>query len=204
MEAITTHGGTNALQLTTLDVWNCKKLRSLPEQIDLPALCRLYLNELPELTSLPPRCLPSSLQTLEVDVGMLSSMSKHELGFLFQRLTSLFRLSITGFGEEDVVNTLLKECLLPTSLQYLSLRNLYDLKLLEGKGLQHLTSLTELAIWNCKSLESLLEDQLPSSLELLEISSCPLLEARYQSRKGKHWSKIAHIPAIKINGKVII
>ncbi|XP_028221777.1 putative disease resistance RPP13-like protein 1 isoform X1 [Glycine soja] len=204
MEAITTHGGTNALQLTTLAVGNCKKLRSLPEQIDLPALCWLFLNGLPELTSLPPRCLPSSLQTLEVEVGMLSSMSKHELGFLFQRLTSLFRLSITGFGEEDVVNTLLKECLLPTSLQYLSLRHLDDLKLLEGKGLQHLTSLTELAIWHCKSLESLPEDQLPSSLELLEIGSCPLLEARYQSRKGKHWSKIAHIPAIKINVEVII
>ncbi|KAG4958844.1 hypothetical protein JHK87_035477 [Glycine soja] len=186
MEAITTRGGMNAFKLSHLNVTDCKKLRSLPEQIDLPALQALHFYELPELTSLPPRCLPSSLQSLSVNV----SYSNASL------LCLIFFIS--GFGEEDVVNTLLKEQLLPSSLQHLHLR------LLEGKGLQHLTSLTRLDIIRCESLESLPEDQLPTSLELLKISCCPLLEARYQSRKGKHWSKIAHIPAIKTNDEVII
>nr|KYP60491.1 Putative disease resistance RPP13-like protein 1 [Cajanus cajan] len=172
-------------------------------------------------------------------------------GFLFQRLTSLSSLSIEGGGEADVVNILLKEPLLPTSLQRLylegldglkclgmegkglqhltSLRSLVlnylvelkswegnglqhltslqslglcgldKLKLWEGNGLQHLTSLLKLHITFCGSLESLPEDHLPSSLELLTIYRCPLLEERYQNQKGKYWYKIAHIPAIQIN-----
>ncbi|TKY46669.1 putative disease resistance RPP13 protein 1 [Spatholobus suberectus] len=104
----------------------------------------------------------------------------------------------------NLVNTLLKEQLLPTSLKFLGLQSFNGLKLLEGKGFQHLTYLQELQIFNCQSLESLPEDQLPSSVEFLRIDGCPLLEARYQNQKGKHWSKIAHIPAIKINNEFII
>nr|KYP51320.1 Putative disease resistance RPP13-like protein 1 [Cajanus cajan] len=80
----------------------------------------------------------------------------------------------------------------------------YELKSWEGNGLQHLTSLRMLRIDGCGSLESLPEDHLPSSLELLEIYRCPLLEERYQNQKGKYWSKIAHIPAIEIKDEVII
>ncbi|XP_020215598.1 uncharacterized protein LOC109799444 [Cajanus cajan] len=204
LEAITTQGGWVALKLTNFYINECEKLSSLPEQIVLPVLKHSYLKGLPQLLSISPSCLPSSLESLVVDIGILSSISKHELGSLFQCLTSLSRLDFVGLRGEDLLNTLLKERLLPTSLQDLMLWSFDDLKLLEGKGLQHLTSLRELHFWNCGSLESLPEDQLPPSLELLEIDSCPLLEARYQSQKGKYWSKIAHIPAIKINGEVII
>ncbi|KAJ1384121.1 Virus X resistance protein-like, coiled-coil domain [Sesbania bispinosa] len=203
MQAITTHGGGVAPKLVDFNVTNCEKLKSLPEQSDLPALEHLGLSGLPEL-ALSPSCLPSNLQSLSLDLGMLSSMSKHELGFQFQRLASLSHLYALGFGDQDLINTLLKERLLPTSLVFIGLYNFGGLKLLEGKGLQHLTSLKQLHIKECPSLVSLPEDQLPSSLAVLNVENCPLLEARYQIRKGKHWSKIARIPAIKINEEVII
>ncbi|KAK7401009.1 hypothetical protein VNO78_12319 [Psophocarpus tetragonolobus] len=198
IEAITTQGGTTSLKLVSLYVCDCEKLESFPEYVDLPALQRLYLLGLPKLASLSPRYLPSSLESLDLNVGMLSCMPKHELRFLFQRLTSLSRLTINGFGNGDVFNTLLKESLLPTSLLSLEISMCDGLTCLclEGKWLQHLSSLTQLRIENCERLESLPEDQLPSSLEVLEIYKCPLLEARYEDQKGRHWSKIAHISTV--------
>ncbi|KAG4909271.1 hypothetical protein JHK87_055387 [Glycine soja] len=117
-------------------------------------------------------------------------MSRQELGLLFQHLTSLSHLLVKGLrNDEDLINTLLKE---------------HGLKLLDGKGLQNLTSLQMLHMYNCPSFESSPEDQLPSSLVILSLRKCPLLEARYRGQNGKYWSKIAHIPAIQINEKVII
>ncbi|KAK7392754.1 hypothetical protein VNO78_21201 [Psophocarpus tetragonolobus] len=176
--------------LRKLILRNIPSLVSFPahEQIDLPSLTLWRLEKVPKIASFSLNCLPSSLKQLIVDVGILSFMTKRELGLLFQHLTFLSYLDIRGFGgEEDLVNTLLKERLLPTSLQNLFLRSFDDLKMLEGKGLQHLTSLQNLHIQECASLESLKEDQLPSSLELLSLYKCPLLEARYQNQKGKYW-----------------
>ncbi|KAK7400988.1 hypothetical protein VNO78_12297 [Psophocarpus tetragonolobus] len=205
IEAITTQGGTTSLKLVSLHVYDCEKLESFPEYVDLPALQRLYLLGLPKLASLSPRYLPSSLESLDLNVGMLSCMPKHELRFLFQRLTSLSCLTINGFGNGDVFNTLLKESLLPTSLLSLEISMCDGLTCLclEGKWLQHLSSLTQLRIENCERLESLPEDQLPSSLEVLKIYKCPLLEARYEDQKGRHWSKIAHIPVIFMKRVII-
>jgi hypothetical protein len=44
----------------------------------------------------------------------------------------------------------------------------------------------------------------PSSLKVLSICRCPLLKARYATRRRGHVSKIAHIPVLKINYEVII
>ncbi|KHN11852.1 Putative disease resistance RPP13-like protein 1 [Glycine soja] len=204
LEAITTQGGGAAPKLVDFIVTDCDKLRSLPDQIDLPSLEHLDLSGLPKLASLSPRCFPSSLRSLFVDVGILSSMSKQEIGLVFQCLTSLTHLLFKGLSDEDLINTLLKEQLLPISLKILFLHSFDGLKLLEGKGLQNLTSLQQLYMYNCPSFESLPEDHLPPSLAVLSMRECPLLEARYRSQNGKYWSKIAHIPAIKINEKVII
>ncbi|KHN37956.1 hypothetical protein glysoja_042602 [Glycine soja] len=111
------------------------------EQIDLPLLKVLSLSGLPQLALFSPSFLPSGLEALVAEAAMLSSMYKHELGLLFQCLTPLTHLALCGLGEEDLLNTLLKELILPTSLWVLTLWCFNGLKLLEGKGLQHLTSL---------------------------------------------------------------
>ncbi|XP_027345071.1 putative disease resistance RPP13-like protein 1 [Abrus precatorius] len=201
LKAITNKGGRASPNLLNrFTVLKCKKLRSLPEEMDLPALQHLQLTDLPELASLSPRWLPSSLGFLGVDVGIL----KQDSALQFQRLTSLSHLYLHGLRDEEVVNTLLREPSLPTSLTSLWLLYFDGLRWLEGKGLQHLISLRELGFYRCGGLESLPEDQLPSPLEILSIWRCPLLEVRYGNEKGKHFSKIAHIPAIKIDHQVII
>ena len=137
LEAITIQGGGDAPNLSHFFVSGCEKLSSLPEQITLHALEYFILIDVPQLVSFAARCLPSSLKTLRVDVGVLLCVSKDELGLLFQRLTSLSFLELhKGCGEEeDVVNTLLKKQLLPTSLTRLYLDDFTDIKLLEGKEL---------------------------------------------------------------------
>jgi leucine-rich repeat protein SHOC2 len=78
------------------------------------------------------------------------------------------------------------------------------LKCLDGKWLQHLTSLENLEIAYGRKLESLPEEGLPSSLSVLTIKWCPLLEANCNSNGGKEWPKIAHIPCLIITRQVII
>jgi len=64
------------------------------------------------------------------------------------------------------------------------------------------SSLKSLQFDRCEKLQSLPEDSLPDSLEELTIVRCPLLEERY--KRKEHWSKIAHIPVIRINDEVTI
>jgi hypothetical protein len=130
------------------------------------------------------------------------------------------------FGKgDDIFNTLMKEWLLPISLVSLYIRYLSETKSFDGNGLRHLSSLQHLCFWDCKQLQSLPEnclpsslkslglhdceklkslpeDSLPDSLKELRISRCPLLEERY--KRKEHWSKIAHIPVIDINYQVTI
>ena len=97
-----------------------------------------------------------------------------------------------------------KAPLLPNSLVSLHICNLDDVKCLNGKWLQHLTSLEYLEILWCPILESLPEEGLPFSISALRIFDCPLLEASWQRKGGKEWHKIAHIPCKIINHQVII
>ena len=73
-----------------------------------------------------------------------------------------------------------------------------NLKSLNGKAFQHLSSLKILSIQGCKNLDCLLEDVLPTSLCELRTSECRLLKERYGNEKGEGRAKIAHIPNISI------
>jgi hypothetical protein len=99
------------------------------------------------------------------------------------------------------------------SFEGIGLRHLSYLETLRFRCISRLEYLTEatlpsalksLKFENCPRLESLPEDRLPSSLKLLSIKECPLLEDRYGNERGEHWSNIAHIPVVKINGHVTI
>jgi len=89
---------------------------------------------------------------------------------------------------------------LPSSLKSLKISDCEKLESLPENCLP--SSLEILAVWFCKKLESLPEESLSDSLKLLYIWDCPVLKERYKSEE--HWSKIAHIPVIQINGEVTI
>jgi hypothetical protein len=112
-------------------------------------------------------------------------------------------LEITG----ERVNALMKTKvpLLPVSLVSLVIYDLDDIECLDGKLLHHLTSLQHFEIVDAPKLKSLPKGgMLPSSLKVMNIKMCPLLEARLQRKHGrKEWRKISHIPSIIINTKMI-
>ncbi|AES69651.2 putative P-loop containing nucleoside triphosphate hydrolase, leucine-rich repeat domain, L [Medicago truncatula] len=185
----------------------------------LAALERLTL-DWPELSFCEGVCLPPKLQSIMIQ-SKRTALPVTEWGL--QYLTALSNLGI-GKGD-DIVNTLMKESLLPVSLVSLEIHHLSEMKSFDGNGLRHLSSLQHLVFFECRQLESLPEnclpsslksltfygceklkslpeDSLPDSLKELDIYDCPLLEERY--KRKEHCSKIAHIPVIKINDQVTI
>ncbi|KAJ9685850.1 hypothetical protein PVL29_017786 [Vitis rotundifolia] len=191
------------IQLPALDsmrheIWNCSKLRILRLLAHThSSLQKLCLQGCPELL-LHREGLPSNLRELEIRrCNQLTSQVDWDL----QRLTSLTHLVIEGGCEG--VELFPKECLLPSSLTCLSINSLPNLKSLDSKGLQQLTSLQRLyivdcpelqfstgsvlqrlislkvlQIWSCGRLQSLTEAGLHhlTTLESLSISSCPRLQ----------------------------
>jgi hypothetical protein len=158
--------------LQSLKVSNCDTFRSLPQQMDtLTALesLSLELQLLPfyEGSRLPPKLRLIYIESLRTTPPVT--------GWGLNNLTALSDLHIGGDG---IVNTLLKEQLLPISLV--------------------------LELDDCRRLGSLPKDGLPSSLKQLSISHCRLLKARYENQGGVHWSNIAHIPVIEVNDELTI
>ncbi|KAI5310988.1 hypothetical protein L3X38_026277 [Prunus dulcis] len=98
-----------------------------------------------------------------------------------QGLVSLEKFTIGGKGSHEILETLLKQQLLPTTLQRLQISELSSLKSLDGKGLKNITSLS-----------------------FLSISNCSALEKTYENKTGDDWAAISHIPCIKINDEVIM
>ena len=212
--------------LQSLNISGCGILRSLSERIHtLTTLQSLHIYNSPNLLPFGQGGLPPNLRTFVI-TGCGRQWSDGITDCGLQRLTSLSYIRIDN---GDVVKYLLKEQMLPSSLTSLLFSNVSDTKLFDENGfrllasletlliedcerleclpedgLQHLTSLKRLYIRRCERLESLAKHTLPPSLFLLSIEKCPLLEARYQSERGKHWSEISHIPVIEINDKVII
>ncbi|CAL8113897.1 unnamed protein product [Prunus armeniaca] len=67
------------------------------------------------------------------------------------------------------------------------------------EGMGRLISLQRLHISKCPNLASLPEGlRCLASLKRLTIENCPILKQRCQKETGEDWSKIAHIPDIRI------
>ncbi|CAN6697170.1 unnamed protein product [Malus baccata var. baccata] len=195
------HGGLPIPNLARFTVGGCENLKLLPDRMHtLTALRDLWISGIPNVESFAEGGLPPNLQSFGISGCEKLRPSVEYWGS--QRLVSLRTFEISG--SEDVLETVLKEQLLPTTLHTLKISGMKSLKSLEGKGIQHLTFLQELEIRWCDSLEFLPKEGLPAWLRCLRIMSSSSLEKRCQEKTGEEWSKIAHIPCIQIGDQVII
>lgn len=188
-------GGSNPpSNLRELDLHRCLNLESFPERMhsSLPSLVRLSLSNCPELHSFPIR----GLKLKAFSVTNCKQLIRNRKQWDLQSLHSLLSFTIAMCDE---VESFPEEMLLPSSLTTLEIRHLSNLKSLDHKGLQHLTSLRELQIWHCPNLQSLPEEGLPSSLSSLFIFKCNLLKERCKRPNGEDWLKVSHIPYLYIS-----
>jgi len=189
-------GGLPAPVLEVLHLEGCSNLKLLPESMHslLPSLTYLGISGCSEVELCPEGGFPSTLQSL-----WIWNCNKLIAGRMQWGLQTLPSLSHFEIGMDENVESFPEEMLLPSSLTSLTIYSLEHLKYLDYKGLQHLTSLTELAIFRCPMLESMPEEGLPSSLSSLVINNCPMLGESCEREKGKDWPKISHIPEIRIS-----
>ncbi|XP_052117519.1 putative disease resistance protein At3g14460 [Arachis duranensis] len=132
--------------LSYFEVDKCDKINSLPEPINnLSGLQTLYICDVPNLESIAEEGLPINLRTLVVgnEEGVYSNTDITKWGL--DRLTSLSELSIRG---EYLVKKLMEiqVPLLPNSLRMLEIEGAREIQDLDGKWLQHLTSLKSLEL----------------------------------------------------------
>ncbi|KAH1064630.1 hypothetical protein J1N35_029617 [Gossypium stocksii] len=220
--------GLAVTNLTRLVLVGCESLKSLPEQMQsvFPSLELLGIDYCPEIEWVPKEGLPSRLK--QIRIGRSDKLIE---SLIRKREWSLHTLpSLTSFYisySEVEMECFPDEHLLPSSLTSLRISNLPNLKSLEYKGFQHLTSLCNLyisdcpnlqfmppnmlphslsylSIYNCPKLQSMPPNVLPPSLSHLKIQGCPLLKDHCEKDKGKDWSNISHIPVIEIDGQIIV
>ncbi|GKV29461.1 hypothetical protein SLEP1_g38387 [Rubroshorea leprosula] len=207
--------------LTSLRIWRCDDLISLPQGLNkLPHLRTLGIFNCYNLTSLSEDLKElRSLITLRV---LWCRQLRSFPGEILGCLTSLKRLGIGHFSEELEEFPGLSS--IHDGLEALDLFGWDKLSQLPDQ-IQHLTALKELTIVSFKQVVALPEwvgnfsslqclriyscdnmKQLPSTaaigrlskLQELSISRCPELKERCAKKRGCEWSKISHIPQIRI------
>ncbi|KAL3324589.1 hypothetical protein AABB24_038627 [Solanum stoloniferum] len=194
-------GGT---QITCLNIWDCSKLKWLPERMQelLPSLKKLELWYCSEIESFPEGGLTLNLQQLVImDCTKLVNGRKEWL------LPRLRELMIRNDGSDEEI----EHWELPSSITTLSI---YKLKTLSSQDLKCLTSLQILSTSYLPQIQSMLEEGwLPSSLselylcyhdelhslhlwqltslQSLHISGCPNLRSLSESALPSSLSELA-------------
>ncbi|KAG4177532.1 hypothetical protein ERO13_A11G312884v2 [Gossypium hirsutum] len=169
--------GLPTTNLRELMIANCEYFGSLPKCINnFTSLRDLELRECSADISFPEEGFPTNLTSLTISNAPKIYTSLVEWGF--NRLTSLQELKIKGEGCSGVVSFPEEaiRMMLPPSLTYIIIRRFENLEFMCSKGLQHLTSLQQLGIYDCPKLASLPEKDMLLSLQHLRIARCPLLE----------------------------
>ncbi|TQD83025.1 hypothetical protein C1H46_031401 [Malus baccata] len=186
--------------LQKLHVYDCKKLRRLPDGIDtLPLLEKMTIRECPRLEFIPMTHGMASLRKLHIDsCGGLSGLPSG-----LQYCTSLQALSIMGCGNLTVIPVTHDL----SSLRTLKIGDCEGLSCLPS-GLEHFSSLQELSVWNCPIVTSIpISNGVPfTSLQVLEIENCmelssfPALEFCPSLRKLmiRNCPKLAFISALSL------
>ncbi|KAB2607318.1 disease resistance RPP13-like protein 1 [Pyrus ussuriensis x Pyrus communis] len=170
----------NYKQLRQLNIDGCKVLKHTDAKVEFELLESLCLSNISEVMSLEAGELfrkgLKKVRDLKINgCEKLTSSWKNE-GRLLQRLTSLGRLEIEDnsrlveeLGEE--AEELLQLEILECKLECLEIKKCENLLKLP-KGLNQLSSLQELRIYECSSLVSFPDVGLPPSLKDIDIRKC--------------------------------
>ena len=185
--------------LRSISISNCRSLKSLPNNLaTLTSLQSLCIDKCPELESFPDGGLPSSLSLLRVAFSDKLAPQKQWNLHMLHSLTR-FEIESGCLGMKSFPD----KKLLPRNLKSLRISRLSGLRVLNGTGLQHLTTLETLEIIGCHGLLSLPEEGLPSSLTCLCIKESSILTQKLLHEAGREWSKVAHIPNLQIDDAAI-
>ncbi|WJX30793.1 hypothetical protein P8452_19291 [Trifolium repens] len=191
--------GLPAPNMTRFLISKCKKLKSLPHQMNilLPKLEYFRLENCPEIGSFPESGMPPKLRSIRITncTKLLSGPSWPSMDML---------TDVTIEGPCDAIKSFPKEGLLHASLKSLTLLTFSSLEMLDCKGLRHLTSLQQLRINDCPKLENMVGvETLPASILNLCIIGCPLLKEKCHMKHPQIWNKISHIKDISVDHKRI-
>ncbi|KAL4567503.1 hypothetical protein LXL04_023088 [Taraxacum kok-saghyz] len=183
------------INLTTLTITNCQSMETLRDH-ELPYLTSLTHMKIQNCTSMDasfPRGLwPPNLHTLAIG-GLKKPISEWgPQNFP----SSLVDLKLVGGLSEDARSFGQLSHLLPTSLTSLEIYGFEELESV-SMGLQHLTSLQHLSIFNCRNTKYLPEMLLLSLLSL-EIYRCPKLKEKCM-KGGSYWPFVSLIPRFQRN-----
>ncbi|KAJ6885353.1 disease resistance protein RGA3 [Populus alba x Populus x berolinensis] len=193
------HGLTNLTSLESLEIIDCPKIVSLPEESleGLSSLRSLSIENSQSLASQPSRMqFTTALERLTIMYCSYLVSLPNGLQHL-SALKSLSILSCTGLAS------------LPEGLQFITtLQNLeiHDCpQVMELPAwVENLVSLRSLTISDCQNIKSLPEGlQRLRALQHLSISGCPELEKRCQRGNGVVWQKISHTPYIYLGSSTL-
>jgi len=187
-------GGICAPKLSFFSVSKCESLRSLPEKMHvlLPSLDFFQIGSCPRIESFPEGGLPSNVKSM--NVWKCDKLFARRAGWGLQNLLSLSDFAVSGKYED--VESFPEPGLLPSCLTQLRISEFPNMKFLDKKGLQDLTSLQQLSVRDCPKLEYIPKEGLPTSLSIIEIRRCPLLRKRWQSKKEKERRNILDVDHI--------
>ncbi|KAM3702273.1 hypothetical protein ACJW31_04G013200 [Castanea mollissima] len=187
--------------LTQLEIYDCPNLKSIPDLGELHSLThlRIFRCQTLKLTCLPEelKCV-TRLKDLQIG-GFCEELDAFPSLSSIQHLhTSLESLELWGWAK---LNSLPDEIQHFTSLEYLSISDFDGLEALP-EWLSNFSSLQALQLWDCKNLMYLPTSQAMQRLTKLESlvisSTCPKLKERCARGSGAEWSKIAHIPHVRV------
>ncbi|KAK1407418.1 hypothetical protein QVD17_39034 [Tagetes erecta] len=183
----------NCYGLCLRELWisNCKNLKSFPHEHlqSLTSLTTMRIFSCPSMDdSFPCGLWPPNLNSLRIG-GLKKPISEWGM----QNSRSVVSFAAKREEEEDIMSSSSSSLLLPSSLTYLCIQDFVELESV-SEGLQHLTCLKQLRIYNCPKLRDLPETLLPS-LEILYVFGCDHPELQKKcSRDGMYWPIISQIP----------
>ncbi|PWA46567.1 NB-ARC domains-containing protein [Artemisia annua] len=185
------------IHITKLEISCCSSIESFPaaDLRNLTSLTHLTIRDCKSMDVDSFGLWPPKLGFLAIG-GLKKPISKLGPQNFPPSLVNVFLYGRSA-EEDDVTNGSQLSHMLPSSLTHLHLKWFKKLETV-SKGLQHLTSLQHLSIYDCPRIKDLPEELLPSLLSFI-IWQCTDELKENTSRRGSYWPRISYIPHVSIH-----